>query len=193
MKDSKPSERSGDSQRVELGRIVGAHALRGQVRVRVFGDSPEHLMECESVWLAGDRDDPNAEPFKAHFEGTGRPNEIRMRLDGIRDRDAAEALRGRLVLADARALPELEPGEFYWHELIGCEVSTESGAAVGVVKEIWETGAHDVLVVRDGAGHQNLIPTASELTREIDLESQRIVVADLPGLIILGDDEESES
>ena len=52
-----------------------------------------------------------------------------------------------------------------------------------MVREIWETGAHDVLLVEDEEGVRRLLPTASELMREIDLEASRIVVVDLPGLL----------
>jgi 16S rRNA processing protein RimM len=112
---------------------------------------------------------------------------VRLQLDTIGDRDEATALRGKIVLAQAGILQPLAAGEFYWHELIGCEVQTEAGDVVGTVREIWETGAHDVLVVRNEAGRQNLIPTAREITQKIDLENQRIVVAGLPGLIDLGE------
>ena len=171
---------------------MGAHGLRGQVRVKLFGDDPENLMQCDEVWLADERNDPRAALHKMRFEGTGRVGEVRIQLETVRDRDEAQALRGKLVLATAGILEPLEPGEFYWHQLIGCEVTTEAGDAVGTVREIWETGAHDVLVIRDESGRQNLIPTARELTREIDLQNKRIVIAALPGLIDLGDGEPSD-
>ncbi|MCP4037336.1 MAG: 16S rRNA processing protein RimM [bacterium] len=174
--------------RVELGRIVGAHGLRGEVRVRLFGDDPEHLVNAQEVWLGESRDDASARLFEVCSHGMGRAGEVRLGLVGVSDRDEAQSLRGRVVLACAEDLEPLAEDEFYWHQLIGCEVWTEAGAAVGVVAEIWETGAHDVLVVRDAQGRQNLIPTARELTRGIDLPAKRIVVAALPGLIDLGDE-----
>jgi len=171
--------------RVEVGRIVGSHGLRGQVRVRLFGDGPDNLKSCSTIWLGEGRDDPDAKSYQVEFVGTGRANEARLGLEGIADRDAAQGLRGLLVLAKAAALEPLDDDEFYWHQLIGCDVETEDGERVGIVREIWETGAHDVLVVRDERGKQNLIPTARELTREIDVAGRRIVVAAIPGLIDL--------
>ncbi len=181
-----------DEPRVELGRIVGPHGLRGQVRVRFFGDSPDHLATCREIWLGEQRDCPKAKPYEARFAGTGRANEARLALEGVTDRDAAQALRGLLVLADPSILERLEGDEFYWHQLIGCQVETETGASVGAVQEIWETGAHDVLVVRDEQGRQNLIPTAREFTREIDLPGRRIVVETVPGLLDLGEGPRTE-
>ena len=186
----KPVE-SRDPLKVELGRVVGSHGLRGAVRVRFFGDDPQHLMNAEEVWLGEGREDRHAKSFGVLSGGMGRAREVRLELAGVADRDAADALRGRYVLALARDLEPLQADEFYWHELVGCSVYTEAGIRVGEVCEIWETGAHDVLVVRDAEGRQNLIPTARELTREIDREARRIVVASLPGLIDLGDDPEA--
>jgi 16S rRNA processing protein RimM len=176
-----------------LGRIVGEHGLKGQVRVRYFGESHEHLQSCSEVWLGEKRDDVDAKLHKVQYVGTGRANEARLGLKGISDRDGARALRGLLVLGSESALEPLDNDEFYWHQLIGCKVETEAGALVGTVREIWETGAHDLLVVCDEAGRQNLIPTARELTTEIDLVGRRIVVAELPGLIDLGEVPETEA
>lgn len=178
---------------VELGRIVGEHGLKGQVRVRFFGESYEHLLSCTHVWLGERRGDSNARQHEVQFVGMGRAKEARLGLKGIADRDAARALRGLLVLGSEAALERLAEDEFYWHQLVGCEVYTEAGQSVGTVCEIWETGAHDLLVVRDESGHQNLIPTARELTRRIDLAGRRIVVAALPGLIDLGEAPETEA
>ena len=77
----------------------------------------------------------------------------------------------------------LQDGEYYWHQLVGCRVESREGRVVGTVREIWETGAHDVLVVESVDGSQQLISTARELVPEIDLEAGRIVVASLPGLL----------
>lgn len=184
---------SNEQVRVEVGRVVGPHGLRGQVRVRFFGDGPEHLMSCTRIWLGERRDDPNARSYDVQFGGMGRASEARLALVGVVDRAAAQALRGLLVLASETALAPLEEDEFYWHQLVGCRVETEAGDPVGTVHEIWQTGAHDVLVVRDELGRQNLIPTARELTREIDVPGRRIVVAAVPGLIDLGEASETEA
>lgn len=189
LADEQPSE----PLTVELGRIVGEHGLKGQVRVRFFGESYEHLKSCTQVWLGERRGDVNAKLHEVQFVGTGRANEARLGLKGIADRDAAQALRGLLVLGSESALEPLDDDEFYWHQLVGCKVETEDGQSVGTVREIWETGAHDLLVVRDESGRQNLIPTARELTQLIDLPGRRIVVAALPGLIDLGDGPETEA
>lgn len=168
---------------VEIGRVVGAHALRGEIRVRYFGDGPANLLDSEFVWLGEHRDDPGARRFAVVGAGTGRGGEVRLALEGISDRNAAEALRGRLVLMDRADLAALDDDEFYWHELVGCSVATDAGEEVGVVREIWDSGRHDVLVVAGSDGRQILIPTAKEIMTGVDRAARRIVVRDIPGLI----------
>jgi 16S rRNA processing protein RimM len=107
---------------------------------------------------------------------------VRLALEGVGTREAAEALRGRLVFGRAEDLPALPEGEHYWYELVGCDLETEDGRRVGRIREIWETGAHDVFVVERNDGATCLVPTARELLREIDVEARRVVVEDLPGL-----------
>jgi 16S rRNA processing protein RimM len=165
--------------------VVGAHGVQGQVRIRVFGDGPRHLLELPSIALAdGSKglEDPAPRIYDIDGGGPGRSGEVRLTLDGVSDRSSAEALKGRIVLGERADLPPLEEGEFYWFELIGCRVEVEGGETVGTVRELWESGAHDLLVVRGSDGRDRLIPTARELMTEVDLAARRIVIADLPGL-----------
>lgn len=162
---------------------MGAHGLRGELRVRFFGDGPENLALQEEVWLGEDRDDPNARRYRVLGAGSGRGGEVRLRLEGVADRTAAESLRGRLVLARPAALAPLGEGEFYWHELVGCRVESEAGEPVGEVTEIWEGGRHDVLVVRTDDGRRVLVPTAREIMKQVDAAARRIVIDAIPGLI----------
>jgi 16S rRNA processing protein RimM len=165
--------------------VLGAHGVRGQVRVRYFGDGPENILGAPRLTLAepeGGIENPAAEEFEVEGGAAGRPGEVRLALRGVTDRDTAAGLTGWLVAGDPEHLPPLPEGEFYWYELIGCRVQASGGRTIGTVKEIWETGAHDVLVVEGEDGRSRLIPTARALMKEVDAETGRIVVEDLPGL-----------
>jgi len=163
--------------------VVGAHALGGEIRVRYFGDGPDTLLEAEAVWLGDGREDADARAYGVRRAGTGRAGEVRLGLEGVDDRDAAEALRGRLVLVASAALAPLEDDEFYWHELVGCTVVTTTGRTLGFVRELWSTGQHDVLVVDAGPGPPILVPTARQIMVEVDRVARRIVVDAIPGLV----------
>lgn len=178
-----------------LGRVVGAHGLRGEVRVRSFGDGIGGLMAQGVVWLVRESAPPasgdspvvdltgGVTRAEVRDRGAGRSGEVRLSLAGVSDRSAAEALRGCLVIVPAAALEALPEGEFYWHQLIGCRVKGSDGTDVGTVCELLETGAHDVLVVEDDEGRRHLIPAADELLHEIDVERGEIIVELLPGLL----------
>jgi 16S rRNA processing protein RimM len=159
--------------------------LRGQIRVRWLGDGPENLLAAEKVELADERGDldPAPEAFEVEGGGRGRSGEVRLALRGVRRREGAEALRGRLVLMDAAALPEPAADEAYWFQLIGCEVELPSGERVGRVREIWDTPAHDTLVVTGTDGRDRLIPAAPGILKQLDIAARRIVIEDVPGLI----------
>lgn len=179
---------------VEFGQVAGAHGLRGEVRVRYFGDGPDNVIDCRQVWLGKSRDDESAKRYEVESSGLGRAGEARLGLRGIDDRDVAQALRGLMVLGLESDLEALPDGDFYWHQLIGCRVETVDGVSIGEVKEIWETGAHDILLVEDAMKRRQLISTARELLPQIDLKARRIVVADLPGLVrIEGEEDGDES
>jgi len=170
-------------QRIVIGEIAGPHGLNGEVRVRIAGDGPDALLTAEVVWVGASAEDPEARRYRVHGCGLGRKGEVRLRFDGVEERDAIRRLVGLVVTAPVNHLPALPDGEFYWYELIGCQVVSENGRPIGTVREIWETGAHDVLVVEDEDGIRRLIPTARDLMTQVDLESRRIAVADLPGLL----------
>jgi len=169
--------------RVVLGRVVGVHGLGGQLRVRYFGGAPENLMRLEAALLVECEDAAEAEPFEVTQVIAGRRDEVRVTLAGVANRESAERLRGKLVITDASQLEPLPEGEYYSYELVGCRVEAEDGLPIGTVREVWATGAVDVLVVEDEKGAQQLIPAMESQLREVDIEARRIVIEILPGLL----------
>jgi 16S rRNA processing protein RimM len=162
---------------------VGVHGTRGSVRVKVFGDGPDRLLGAEQVTLGSDGEDPNVVEMEVVSAAPGRSDEVRMAFAGIEDREAASKLRGQLLLVEPGELEPLEEGEYYEFQLVGCRVEGEDGTAIGTVREVWPTGAADVLVVAGEEGGQQLIPTGGDFLREVDLDGRRIVIAVIPGLL----------
>ncbi len=102
--------------------------------------------------------------------------------DGIEDRTQAEELIGSEIWVDKDQLPNLEKGDYYWHQLEGLEVFNEAGEFLGEVSHLFETGANDVLVVKASEKSiddmERLIPhVEKEIVLEVDLEERRILVA----------------
>src|SRR5262249_31754206 len=150
---------------------------------RLLGGTDDDLRAVSSVWLAREEGDAKALEARVRAVGSGRRGEARLTLDGIDGRDAALALRGRLVQAGVEDLGPPPAGEYYQYELVGCRVEDGEGRVLGVVREIWETGAADVLVVAGEGGREHLIPAAREILREVDVAQRRIAIDAPPGLI----------
>ena len=171
------------AERVALGRVVGAHGMGGQLRVRYFGGAPDNLIRLETALLAESEDAADAERFEVTRAAPGRREEVRMAFAGVADRESAERLRGKLVVVEASQLEALPEGEYYSYQLVGCRVEGADGRLIGTVREVWPTGAIDVLVVEGEKGERQLIPAAQDQLREVDIEARLIVIEILPGLL----------
>src|SRR5262245_6140651 len=108
-----------ETVRVTLGRVIGAHGLRGELRVRLEGGTDNILRAVSRLWLAREEGDPKSVEARVRAVGSGRRGEARLALEGVVSREGAEALRGRLVQARVADLGPLEEGEYYQYELVG--------------------------------------------------------------------------
>ena len=136
--------------RVALAAIAGAHGIQGEVRLKLFADSPASL-DRHKVFEAGGR----VLTLRTIRAATGGAI---ARFAEIADRTAAEALRGT-VLTIARAdLPPPEPGEYYHADLIGLPVVDSDGASIGVVVAVENFGAGDILEIEKPGGARFMVP-----------------------------------
>jgi 16S rRNA processing protein RimM len=168
---------------IAVGRVSAAHALGGLLRVRPFNADGDTFVPGRRVFLKGSNDHDGAwqEARIVTAAAHGR-SDLLVRLEGIDDRTAAEALRGATILVDPDDLPPLEEDEFYHHEIVGFRVETDAGEVLGEVVETMSTGLNDVWVVQGGA-REYLIPVIDDVVREIDRPGRRIVIAPMPGLL----------
>jgi 16S rRNA processing protein RimM len=169
--------------RVIVGAVAGGHGIHGEVRVRALADAALLLGTKRLALSRMGPDDAQAREVENQGGTTGRAGEVRLALAGIADRDAADALRGMLVLANVADLPRLPAGSHYWFELVGCVVETAAGERIGSVNAVRETGApHDVLEVAGDDGRTRLIPLAAALLKRVDVANRRIVLEDVAGI-----------
>jgi len=169
-----------EAARVPVARVVGAHGLRGQLRVHPFHfPAPSLAPGCPLVIEArtGAR---RATVVSAAPHGRGL---LLLAVTGITDRTAAEACRGATLLVARTDLPALAADEFYHHEVVGFAVGTVEGDVLGVVESTLATGLNDVWVVRAPNGREHLIPVIADVVRTIDRAARRIVIDPLPGLL----------
>lgn len=167
---------------VVVGRVAKAHGIRGELTVDVRTDSPEERFALGAPVDARLKDGTvRALTIAAARWHSGR---LLVRFDQVPDRDAAEALRGALLLADQAALPPpSDPDEYHDHELIGLSAVLGDGTVVGAIRDIEHTAGTDLLVVARAEGADVLVPFVSAIVPEVDVPGGRIVLDPPEGLI----------
>lgn len=169
-----------------LGKIVRPHGVRGELRMEIHTAYPERISELQILYLAPPRDETTLIPHQLISARLHRDT-VLLTLEGITDRTQAESLRGYWVKVSLAEGAPLEEGEFYVFQLLGLAVYTEAGEYLGQIDEIIETGANDVFLLRGSERGEVLIPDTDEVVLDIDLDSQKVIINPIPGL--LSDDE----
>ena len=142
------------SRHVVMGKVLGAHGVRGALRVQSFADPPEGLAEHRTWWLCLTGQPPRSVRVTHAQYGT---RGLIAEIEGVADRDAAAALTGAEVAVERARLPRLPRGQYYWTDLEGLRVVNREGVDFGVVDHLFDNGAHPILVAKS-AEHERLIP-----------------------------------
>jgi 16S rRNA processing protein RimM len=152
-------------ERLKIGFVARAHGLRGELRVHLFAPESTTLFDVERIWLGGEE-----RAIKAIRPTTGA---VLLTIDGVADRDAAEALQGKEIEVE-RSDVTLEEGEYLLSDLPGCLVVDEKGGEVGRVAEVI-SGAQPILVIHGPAG-EVMLPAVAAFVRSVDIPARRIEV-----------------
>jgi len=162
---------------LKAGRILAAFGIKGWVKVHSDTAPRENILDYRPwyLWRNGQWQEIEVAEGAIHSKG------IAVRLKGVEDRNTAETLAGIDIGVPAESLPKLPAGEFYWRDLIGLAVVNTEGVLFGVVGELLETGANDVLVVKPCEGsvdqEQRLVPwVQGQVVQRVDIAAKRITV-----------------
>jgi 16S rRNA processing protein RimM len=179
----KSSNKSTDGDDLVLvGRVTGAHGLRGGLKIHSYAESMELYQIGEPIMVTLP-DGSTRTMIVAWVKPHGRS--LRMGLESVSDRSQAESLAGASLFIDKSRLPVLADDIYYWHELIGLRVFDTAGLLLGCLEEVIPTPAHDVYVVNgefDGRPRELLIPAIGSVVRKIDLERGAMIVDPPEGL-----------
>ncbi len=172
-------ERRTSPDLIGLGRVSGAHGIRGAVKIRADAQAattdPEVFAALNEVVIGGKK-------YQV-LQAEKHKNQVLVFLEGITDRGRAEQLAGLPVQGDPGRFPELPPGEYYWFQVLGLPVySAPEGELLGCLEEIIPTPGHDVYVVRQDR-REVLLPAVEEVVLEINLEQGFIRVSPPEGLL----------
>ena len=183
QKHNQRSTRSSGSEKPELrylaiGKVVRAHGVKGEISVKIMTEFPERFEITEYVYL-GDEFEATLYSLQSY---RWHKDNVLLTLAGITNRSEAETLTGQLVQVPIEEAMPLPDGVYYQYQLVGLEVVTTMGERLGTLSDVMETGANDVYVV-DNEGQEILLPAIAEVVKAIDMETGRMVVEVIEGLI----------
>ena len=172
-----PGDAAARPKRVCVGVIVGAHGVSGAVRVKSFTQAARDLTAYGAL-----TDERGERRFALQAVGAAR-GAVLAKIEGVADRDAAEALRGTRLYAERAAFPAAGRNEFYLADLVGLSVETKDGRTLGRVRTISNFGAGDLIDLELAAGGSAYLPFTQAAAPVVDLAGGRIVVDPPKGLL----------
>lgn len=163
-----------------IGEIVNTHGVKGEVRIKQITDFTERFDVGATVYLKNKTND-----YIPLTVATSRlhKNLLLVRFDEYTTLDEVENLKGYSLYIKESQLTELDEGEFYYHEIIGCTVYSTEGELIGVVESILAPGANDVWVVQTDDGKEHLIPYIADVVKQVDVQNKRITIEIMEGLL----------
>lgn len=173
-------------EKIKIGTVVNAVALRGEVKVYHFSDYKERFEELDEVILERKGKGKTYEIEKVRYQ----KDMVILKLKGVDDRNAAEALKEYDIMITEADLRELPEDTFYVRDLIGCSVlNAENDNAIGEIRDVLQNSAQDIYVVKTASGKEAMIPAVGDFVAEVNIEERYVKVKLIPGLI---DDEGTE-
>ena len=167
-------------QFLEVGKIVGTHGVRGEMRVECWANSPEFLKKFKNLYLDGG---------KKTLSVSCRPhkNIVLMTAQGVGSIEEADLLRGKILYID-RADVKLEEGEHFVQDIIGLTVKdADSGEVYGKVKDVLKTGSNDVYEMKGNDDKLYYIPVIPDIMAGFDFDQGAVFIHPMKGLF---DDED---
>lgn len=166
---------------IPIGKIIGTHGIKGQLKVHSYSGNFESLSAARTVALKSADGTLREFILKSTNANSGK---FIIGLQDFDDIDQAKPLVGNELCLKRCHLPKLTDDEYYWSDLIGLHVVTDDGIPLGTIVDIFETGSSDIYVVR-GEKREYLIPAIADVVKQVDLESGKIVITPLEGLLDL--------
>jgi 16S rRNA processing protein RimM len=159
-----------DETRLAVGVVVGTHGLRGELKLRLSTDDPEHLTHIKWVYVGDDEVRRRLQGVRFHA------GFALLKLAGVHNPEDANALRGQKIRIAGKDARPLEEGEYFYYQLVGLVAYDEGGTNLGTVVDIMETGTNDVLVIKSEAGGEMLVPNHPDFVPAIEPEKGRLTV-----------------
>jgi 16S rRNA processing protein RimM len=174
------SEADFPADAVEVGRVVGAWGVKGWIKVLPFASDPQALFSTKRWFLRPAEDSAARTPAPPALLRVIQAREhgsvVVAGVQEVPDRVAAEALKGARIFVPRASFPTAGTDEYYWVDLIGCEVVNRDGARLGRVSDLLDTGAHSVLRIASDSTAERLVPFVAAYVDTVDIAARRITV-----------------
>ncbi|MBF1209304.1 Ribosome maturation factor rimM [Gemella morbillorum] len=167
--------------RLKVGKIVNTHSLKGEVKVISSTDFEEERFKKGSKLLITRGNQLIREVVVQSYRN--HKNFLLVKFEGIDSVEEAEKLKNLQIKIDSDEVGELEENEFYFHQIIGCEVFDENDKNLGEIIDILTPGANDVWVIKGENGKEILIPYIEDVVKKIDITSKKVNIEVMEGLI----------
>ncbi len=165
---------SSASDNLVVGKIGAPYGVKGWVKINSFTQHPQDIFDY-LPWQLGNDQSIEVDQWRVQNKG------LVAKIVGIDDRNQADLIKNQEIMVAAESLPVLED-DFYWKDIIGMRVETTQGYALGIVKQMFETGANDVMVVKANlndafAQKERLIPFVyDQVVINVDTDTKKVIV-----------------
>jgi 16S rRNA processing protein RimM len=156
---------------VLIAAVIGAHGLKGEVKLKTFTETPEALARYRRLHAEDGR------VFTIAQFRPGNADEAVATFSEVVNRNTAEGLKGLELFVTRDTLPAPDENEFYHADLIGLTAMDEADRTIGTVKAIHNYGAGDVIEIARGEGDTVMLPFAREFVPVVDVANGRVVIA----------------
>ena len=165
-------DRASATELVIMGRVVAPYGVFGWLKVLPDTEEFDGLLDYKTWWIGKDDNwrELKVESAKIHNDV------LVVKLQGIDDRDAAVACKGKQIAVPRASLPKLKGEEYYWSDLIGLSVRNQQNVDFGKINDVFATGANDVIVAKSDAGQERLIPYIAQVILAVDLNAKIMLV-----------------
>ena len=164
---------------LEIGQIVNTFGIKGMVKVKPFTDNIERFSNLEKIYI---KNKSGQTEYKIQ-EVKYHKNMVLIKFEGIENPEQADLLRNSYLIVDRETEEPLEPGRYYIVDMIGLDVFTDDNEYLGKLEDIYNTGSSDIYVVKNELGKQVLLPAIEDVIKNIDMDSKKVIVHLIPGLV----------
>ena len=155
-----------------MGRIVAPYGVFGWLKIVPDTEQFDGLLDYKSWWIGKDNDWHELAVKEAKIHN----DVLVVKLQGIDDRDAAFACKGKQIAVPRALLPKLEDEEYYWSDLIGLSVKNQQDVDFGVITDVFATGANDVIAAKSESGQERLMPYIDGVIIKVDMAAKTMLV-----------------